>query len=190
MPQPPFRAFTIKYTGFADRIITPVSVTAVYDPKNPPSPPPKEAPTSALWDTGASRSAITPSIVTNLGLLPIGTQVVNHFGGSSTKPTYLVNLYLPNAVAFRGVLVTECEEVKHFGCILGMEIIARGDLAITNVANQTWVSFRCPSMGGVDYVQEADKIQFAGVGRNDPCPCGKKDAMGKSIKFKKCHGAS
>jgi uncharacterized protein len=29
---------------------------------------------------------------------------------------------------------------------------------------------------------------IARAGRNDPCPCGAKDADGNSIKFKKCHG--
>ncbi|HPD22676.1 MAG: anaerobic sulfatase maturase [Pseudomonadota bacterium] len=29
---------------------------------------------------------------------------------------------------------------------------------------------------------------FPGVGRNDPCPCGARDASGKRMKFKKCHG--
>ena len=53
----------------------------------------------------------------------------------------------------QAIVVTECEEAAHFGFILGMEIIARGDFAITNFANQTWVSFRVPSMAGVDYVQ-------------------------------------
>jgi len=86
------------------------------------------------------------------------------------------------------VVVTECEEIAHFGFILGMEIIARGDLSITNYDNQTWVSFRVPSLAGIDYVQEFNKLQFAGVGRNDPCPCGKQDANGKVIKFKRCHG--
>jgi uncharacterized protein YecA (UPF0149 family) len=33
-----------------------------------------------------------------------------------------------------------------------------------------------------------DKARFAGVGRNDPCPCGALDAKGTAIKFKKCHG--
>jgi len=114
---------------------------------------------------------------------------VTHFGGSSAENTYLVNVYLPNAVAFAGIVVSECKETAHFGFILGMEIIARGDFSITNVGNQTWVSFRVPSMVGIDYVQEANKIQFAGVGRNAPCPCGKQDGNGKPIKFKKCHGA-
>lgn len=189
MPPPPFQALTIKYGGFANRIITAVSITAAYDPHNPPSPPPPQVPTSALWDTGATRSAITPSVVASLGLTPTGSQVVNHFGGTSTKPTYLVNVYLPNAVTFAGIVVTECEETAHFGFILGMEIIARGDFSITSVSNQTWVSFRVPSMVGIDYVQEYNKLQFAGVGRNDACPCGKQDFSGKPVKFKKCHGA-
>ena len=115
--------------------------------------------------------------------------MVNHFGGSSTKNTYLVNVFLPNGVTIVGVVVAECEETPQFGFILGMEIIIRGDFSVTNFANQTWVSFRVPSMKGIDYVQESNKIQFSGVGRNEPCPCGKQDADGKLIKFKKCHGA-
>ncbi|MGC1188380.1 MAG: aspartyl protease family protein [Candidatus Acidiferrales bacterium] len=189
MPPPPFSAFTIKYAGYTNRIITAVSITAAYDPSNPPTPPPAQVPTSALWDTGATGSSITPSVVKNLGLTPIGSQVVNHFGGTSTKNTYLVNVFLPNSVTIVGVVVTECEETAQFGFILGMEIITKGDFSITNVANQTWVSFRVPSMTGIDYVQEANKMRFAGVGRNDPCPCGKQDAGGKPVKFKKCHGA-
>ena len=30
--------------------------------------------------------------------------------------------------------------------------------------------------------------QYEGTGRNDVCPCGKKDAEGNPIKYKKCHG--
>jgi uncharacterized protein YecA (UPF0149 family) len=31
-------------------------------------------------------------------------------------------------------------------------------------------------------------VVFAGVGRNEPCPCGQRDPQGKRIKFKRCHG--
>lgn len=114
--------------------------------------------------------------------------MVNHAGGSSLSNTYLVNLHLPNGVGIVGVPVTELGETTLFGVIVGMDIIIRGDFAITNTNGQTWVSFRVPSIQGIDYVQEAQKIRYAGVGRNDPCPCGKTDAIGKPIKFKKCHG--
>ncbi len=30
--------------------------------------------------------------------------------------------------------------------------------------------------------------QYEGTGRNDACPCGKKDAEGNPLKYKKCHG--
>jgi uncharacterized protein len=32
------------------------------------------------------------------------------------------------------------------------------------------------------------KKRFYAAGRNDPCPCGAKDADGVAVKFKKCHG--
>ena len=35
---------------------------------------------------------------------------------------------------------------------------------------------------------EEDKQRFAGVGRNDPCPCGAVDQNKKEVKFKHCHG--
>jgi hypothetical protein len=186
----PFRAFTLKFSGLTNRIVTEVKLTVAYDPRNPPIPVPPLVPTSALWDTGATGSGVTPSVAAKLGLTPTGTVVVNHAGGASPKNTYLVNLYLPNGVAVAGVQVTECAEAQHFGVLIGMDIITRGDFSITNYGGQSWVSFRIPSMHGVDYVGEAEKIRYAGVGRNSPCPCGKKDPNGKAIKFKKCHGIS
>jgi uncharacterized protein YecA (UPF0149 family) len=62
-----------------------------------------------------------------------------------------------------------------------MDVICIGDFAITNVSGQTWMSFRTPSSETIDYVVQVNKTKYAGVGPNDPCPCG----SGK--KFKKCH---
>lgn len=87
-------------------------------------------------------------------------------------------------------MVSETQETAQFGVIIGMDVIRMGDFSITNSGNQTWASFRVPSIQGVDYVQEANRIRFEGIGRNQPCPCGKKDANGKSLKFKRCHGLS
>ncbi len=116
--------------------------------------------------------------------------MVTHAGGSESKNTYLVNVYLPNGVAIAGLVVSEFNETAQFGVIIGMDVIAQGDFSITNFNNQTWASFRIPSIQGIDYVQQANKIRFAGVGRNEPCPCGKRDANGKPMKFKRCHGLS
>jgi len=127
---------------------------------------------------------VSTSLVQSLGLTPVGTSQVHHGDGQSTRNTYLVNFFLPNKVGIVGVLVTEFPaSQKDFDVLIGMDVICHGDLSITNVSGKTCMSFRTPSCETIDYVETANQIQFAGVGRNDPCPCN----GGK--KFKKCHGA-
>ncbi len=68
-----FHAFTKKYDGITDRIITEVQLTRGFDPRTPPKPIPSLVTTSALWDTGATKSVITPSVAADLGVVPTGT---------------------------------------------------------------------------------------------------------------------
>jgi hypothetical protein len=178
-----FTAFTAKSKGIARRITSPVSICQAFDPNKPPKPALPKHDTTTLWDTGATNSSITKKTITALSLNPVGTTVVNHAGGSSRVNTYLVNIFLPNQVVVAGVLVSECQDVVgDLGSIIGMDIITRGDLALTNFNHSTCMSFRIPSIKCVDYVKEARALKYAGVGRNAPCPCG----SGK--KFKKCCG--
>jgi hypothetical protein len=114
---------------------------------------------------------------------------VTHAGGTSSSPTCLVNFLLPNGVGIIGVFVTQFVTDPDFDAIIGMDIITLGDFSVTNVMGKTWMSFRTPSCVAIDYVAEANRIIFAGVGRNEPCPCGKKKETGQRIKFKYCHGA-
>ena len=179
---PGFQALTIKVSGKASQLITDLAISAAFDPNAPPNPPPATESTKALWDTGASKSVISRAVVKALGLTPTGATNVSHAGGMSVSPTHLVNLYLPNQVGIVGVLVTEFEGTGDFGAIVGMDVITFGDFSVTNVAGQTWMSFRTPSMASIDYVQEHAEEMFSGTARNDPCPCG------SGRKFKKCHG--
>jgi preprotein translocase subunit SecA len=68
--------------------------------------------------------------------------------------------------------------------LIGMDIIARGDFAVTNYDGKTVFSFRMPSVEQIDFVEQLRKGQPARVppkvGRNAPCPCG----SGK--KYKNC----
>jgi uncharacterized protein YchJ len=142
--------------------------------------------TTALWDTGASHSVITKSTATALGLIPTAMTRLTHAGGVSDVNSYLVNLYLPNSVMIHTVRVSEIED-KDFGVLVGMDIITFGDFAITNVNNNTKVSFRYPSLEEIDYVVASNRINAMsakadGIGRNDLCPCGSKR------KYKNCHG--
>lgn len=151
-----FQAFTQKYNELSNRIITAVGLSPAFNPADHQ----KELPYpitefNALWDTGATRSVLTASTVKELNLISVGTTVVNHAGGSSPSNTYAVNFFLPNRVLVSGVLVSECDDLAgNFGAIIGMDIITSGDLAITNANGKTWVSFRVPSINGIDYVEE------------------------------------
>lgn len=185
-----FRALTVKYNGKASQILTEIAVMPAFDPRQQPiAPTMKSTNAVALWDTGATKSVVTKATADALGLVPAGVTMVNHAGGSSQRNTYMVNIVLPNKVSMVGVLVSECPDiVGNFGAIVGMDIIRQGDFSITNAQGQTWMSFRIPSVEHIDYVVQANRIAFAGVGRNDPCPCGKKGPDGKPLKFKHCHG--
>ena len=175
------RAFTAKSSGVIDRIITTVEVWPAFDPADPPEPLPAAVSARALWDTGATRSLVASDLAKKLALTPVGKGPVRHGGGSDERFRYLVSFGLPNRFVIPGVLVSEQPAIEGFEVILGMDVITLGDFAITNAGRQTWVSFRMPSSERTDYVAELDRMTFAGVGRNQPCPCG----SGK--KFKACH---
>jgi hypothetical protein len=188
--QLPFHAFTIKHDRLVNRIVIDIGLSIPFDPNNPPPDDQIDIQSfKALWDTGATGTVLTPTTVQKLGLTPTGVGQSHHAGGISQSFRYLVNLYLPQGVAFSGVQVSDCADTGGFDAIVGMDVIMQGDSVITNHNGHTWLSFRIPSVGTVDYVVEANRTLFAGVGRNSPCPCGVKMPNGRPKKFKECHGA-
>jgi len=85
--------------------------------------------------------------------------------------------------------VTEGIVVGDAEALIGMDIIGKGDFAVTNKDGKTTFTFRIPSIECIDFVKQRPPgaiPQTIGptpkVGRNDPCPCG----SGK--KYKKCCG--
>lgn len=194
MNKPVFHAFTITLGHRADRIITEVTLSEAFDPGNPPQTIPQSITVPALWDTGASKSILTPSAVNKLGLKSIGTGMMNAAGGPRQCNAYVVNITLPNRVQAAGIHVVDCEDNQPFEAIIGMDIITAGDFAITNVNGKTTVSFRIPSVEAIDYVKQHNDALASNragvparnvtpkVGRNAPCPCG------SGQKYKHCHG--
>ena len=192
MPNFPFRAFTLKHNGrLVNRIVIDIGLSLPFDPAHGSPPGLTILPVKALWDTGATGSVVTPATIAALGLISTGTAQTSTANGVRLASTYLVNLYLPQKVAFPGLLVTDCSDTQGFGAIIGMDVMSQGDSTISNHKGETWLSFRVPSSGGVDYVVESNRAAYAGAGRNDPCPCGQIDPnSGRPKKYKKCHGAT
>ena len=101
----------------------------------------------AIWDTGAT------------GCVIISTGRAKVFGvhGESEVDTFLVNIDLPNQVGFPGVPATIGEFGKDADLLIGMNIITRGDFAVTNLNGKTKFSFRFPSEVHIDFVEETGR---------------------------------
>jgi hypothetical protein len=175
-------AFTVRYSGRSSRLTSEIEIFPAFAPDQPSSIGKKFI---ALYDTGATNSAVSPQVVTDLNLPVI--RAANAAVGGGTIPTtmHLVNIALPNKVMFPMVTVSKMV-LLGFDAIIGMDILGNGDFSVTHYKGSTTFSFCLPSLKEIDFVGELNRLQASQqprVGRNDPCPCN----SGK--KFKKCHGA-
>jgi hypothetical protein len=141
----------------------------------------------ALWDTGSTSTVISDKIVKELNLKQVTVANSTGVHGSKQVNVYLIDLYLPNRVRFLGLNVTEAKAENLIDCdvLIGMDVIRKGDFAISNFKGKTTFSFRYPSVTETDYVQLVTNSKPAishKIERNAPCPCG----SGK--KYKNCHG--
>jgi hypothetical protein len=181
--QPVPQSFTLTSPTKLRVLITPVHICAAFDPAAmPPDYQPAMAQFQAIWDTGATNTAISENVINTCGLKPIGIAKVGFGGGEQMCETFLINVGLPNAVGFSNVLVNKAKTGPDADVLIGMDVISHGDFAVTNFGGQTTFSFRCPPSKTIDFVKESPLIGVPKVGRNEPCPCN----SGK--KYKHCHG--
>lgn len=145
--------------------------------------------TSGIWDTGATNSVVTKSTAATLGLKPVTRIMVNGVHGPKEVNVYHVEIILNNKEISLKTQVTECEELScnnQDGMLIGMDIINKGDFAVTNSGGRTVMSFRVPSLQVIDFVEGINcsnpLIKAKLPSRNDPCPC----KSGK--KYKHCCG--
>jgi predicted aspartyl protease len=180
-------AFNVAYNGISSILTTEVHIASPFESANSP----KEAQRKkffAIWDTGATNSVITQKVVQECGLSPIAIANVHTASGETLSNVYLVSIRLPNKVIIPQIRVTEGMIGGDVEVLIGMDIINRGDFAVTNKDGKTNFSFRIPSVECIDFVEQQPTVIQSGnqphrrVGRNEPCPCG----SGK--KYKKCHG--
>ena len=179
------QSFTVEFDRVVPQLLTDCGVCEAYVPV-PGKKHPKVYKFKALWDTGATRTTISKNVVNALGLIPIGRGAVSHVGGDGTAGLYIVNIILPNGLESRPMRVLD-GVLGDFDILIGMDIIANGDFAVTHSDGKTTFSFQIPSVNKIDFEKEstpepAPRATTSKVGRNDPCPCG----SGK--KYKKCCG--
>lgn len=151
-----YSAFTSNYNGLSKVLSNQVGITDPAQNRLIGTKPNIQLNKIAIWDTGATNSAITEELAKELNLVTTGFVDVNHGGGTETRKTYLVDVWLPNGVAIQGVKVTELN-LKGADVLIGMDIIGIGDFAISNFEGKTSFSFRVPSKRKTDYVVTENK---------------------------------
>ncbi len=168
---PPHRAFTTRYPNRARVLITKIKICepSTTEEVNAKKVVLKEY--AAIWDTGATNSAITKKVVDDLKLKPSGVAEVRHAKGKSATNTYLINIALPSQVMFGQMRVTEAELIPDDGApeeeqpqvLIGMDIIGAGDFAVTNLNGKTVLSFCLPSSREIDFIPDANRQNLGGT---------------------------
>lgn len=171
------QSFTIRLSKRATELTTPVHICPAYDPSREARPP--GADFNAIWDTGATKSVISQPVVTACNLKPTSMALVQGIHGQRTSPVYRVNVELPNSTGFAHLDVT-LGIITGADVLIGMDVIAQGDFAVTNRGGKTTFSYRYPSQDEIDF--QKGSREGKSLGRNDPCFCGSGE------KYKHCHG--
>ncbi|MDR1509743.1 MAG: retroviral-like aspartic protease family protein [Synergistaceae bacterium] len=108
----------------------------------------------AIWDTGASSSAITQRVVDELRLPIISRGMTNTAAGYVATTGHDIHLWLPHKVVITHC-VASCVDLGKIDAdiLIGMNVIVQGDFSISNYDGKTIMSFREPSMGHIDYTK-------------------------------------
>ena len=106
----------------------------------------------AQWDTGATNTCISEEIAKRYNLKPISYMRSKTPSGELISPVYYIDIVLNNEVVFNNwtVMGSKIGE-QGIDVLIGMDIISKGDFAISNYNKKTQFSFRLPSQQDVDY---------------------------------------
>lgn len=139
---------------------------------------------NAQWDTGATDTCISKKIAQELGLGVVSQKIMQTPSGKKITDCYAVHILLPNHVEILWLCVLEAELVD-CDVLIGMDIIGRGDFAVSNYNNSTVFTFRIPSAMTFDFVKKSYLAPFIAEKeqeRNAKCSCGSEK------KYKNCCG--
>src|ERR1700683_3442702 len=150
---PNLNSFTSKPPkgGLLRVLKTPCAIAAAFDPKVGPQPLMREY--QAIWDTGATNSCVSQKVIDECGLKPSGQVQVFGVHSDQLSDTFLVCIGLPNQMGIPSLRVTK-GQLKNVDVLIGMDVITRGDLAVTNLNGNTVFSFCMPPHKCIDFVEE------------------------------------
>jgi predicted aspartyl protease len=144
------RSFTAKSTdGLLTALGIPVHVSQAFNPADG-VPECTRTKFDAMFDTGATKSVITQRVVEACGLKPIRNTFTQGVNGLAKSEAYVVNIYLPDKIMIHELTVVRSRPGSvWWDVLIGMDIIAAGELSIKNVDSKTEWSFSMASFEGV-----------------------------------------
>ena len=98
---------------------------------------------TAVWDTGATCSAISKGLVDFLGLKPTGRlERLSGANGIYESDTYRVDFYLSEDVVFRDILVSDMPHDDRILILVGLDIILQTDFSLQTGENSVELKIR------------------------------------------------
>lgn len=151
------KAFTVRFPGLVQVIMTPVFVAEHDRRQSAQRQLPESESVMAIWDTGASHSAISKRLATKLGLVPTNKRRITGVHGTNLCNAFYVDIYLPNRT-YLSLEVTEVDGlVGPADVLIGMDIIAIGDFAISRDDGKSIVTWQIPSTHCFDFTDEVEQ---------------------------------
>jgi hypothetical protein len=115
---------------------------------------------SAVWDTGATFTAINPEIVKSRKLIFIDDAKVSGVGGGTEGKYGALAIRLPSGLFIPDKRIVACRLPPSVDMLIGMDIIALGDFCISNTDGKTLFSFVIPSLPEhIDLADEAARLE-------------------------------
>jgi hypothetical protein len=107
-----------------------------------------------IWDTGATNSAVSKKVASDLKLIIFDYLTISTASGTIVGPIYKITLDLGGGIV-QNVIASEAI-LDDFDILIGMDIIGNGDFTVsTDPKMGICLSYRIPSMGKIDYVVRA-----------------------------------
>ena len=134
--------FNKKYKNVEDRILIDTTISFL---KN-------KMKSNTLIDTGATISCISKDVVKTLKLQPIGVDRVSTPSGTAVLNKYLIDISFKKNMIFKNIFVLE-SEIGNQGIdlLVGMDILNKNDIMISNYDNHTQFSLRYPVNGNLEF---------------------------------------
>jgi len=154
-----YRGFIKKYDKPTEKLTSYVNVFPVFSSNRTLCNVPIKL--KALWDTGATVTAIRPETLNQLKSPLVNTgssKKLAGIGGTVIEADYtLTNIYLTDNFFIEYCPTYVMDFPLNFDIIIGMDIIGMGDFAVCNIGNTTSFTFAIPPFPDrLDFAEKAD----------------------------------